>query len=529
MQVALHDGLRAVEPHGQYFEEQVRREVVERFGWQRVYQGGLRIFTTIDMPMQIAAESAVSESLKALDARRAAVAARRAVQKNVQKKAAPAPDAEPLQAALIALDPDTGHVRAMVGGRAFGDSSFNRAVQAHRQPGSAFKPFVYAAALESGYTPATVIDRLNDPIDTLQGAWTPEDEHSAAGSMSLRAGLRMSSNRAAVRLLEDVGIPKTVQYAKNMGVGEVPSVPSLALGSGEVTLASMTAAYAAFANHGLVPQPVYIRRVEDREGRVLYEAHEASTQAISDATAFLMSTMLADVVNAGTAARARQLGFTLPAAGKTGTTNSFNDAWFIGYTPKLVAGVWVGFDQPRTILPNGFAADVAVPVWAAFMKTATRGDKPAWFTPPSGVTTANVCRLSGKLATDGCQLAEVIDEHGRIDRRSMVYTEYFAAGTEPTAFCDLHPTHGIFSKIAGLFGTGTDRPAPPPIEETGLPPSSTSAAAPAAMRSAGQVEIAPPPPKKKRGFWSKVFGLGKDERSDDRTDQSKPPKKKGGE
>jgi len=523
--VALHDSLRAVDPHGQYFKEQVRREVVERFGWQRVYQGGLRVFTTIDMPTQIAAESAVAESLQALDGRRAALAARRAA----QKKTAPALDTDRLQAALIALNPETGHVRAMVGGRDFTDSSFNRAVQAHRQPGSAFKPFVYAAALESGYTPATIIDHLNDPIDTLQGAWTPEDEHSAAESMSLRAGLRMSSNRAAVRLLQDVGIPKTVQYAKTMGVGEVPSVPSLALGSGEVTLSTMTAAYAAFANHGLVPQPIFIRRVEDREGRVLYEAHEESTRAISDTTAFLMSTMLADVVNAGTATRARQLGFTLPAAGKTGTTNGFNDAWFIGYTPKLVAGVWVGFDQPKTILPNGFAADVAVPVWAKFMKAATRGDKPDWFTPPSGVTTANVCRLSGKLATDGCQQVDVVDDHGQLERRSMVYTEYFAPGTAPTAYCDLHPTRGIFGKVAGLLGGGDDRPAPPRADEVGVPPASTASSAQAPVLSTGEGDMTPPPKKKKRGFWSKLLGLGKDDPADDNAGQDKAPKKKGGE
>jgi membrane carboxypeptidase/penicillin-binding protein len=475
--------------------------------------------------MQIAAESAVADSLHAPDARRAALAARRAA----QKKSAPVVDTDKLQAALIALDPETGHVRAMIGGRDFTDSSFNRAVQAHRQPGSAFKPFVYAAALESGYTPATIIDHLNDPIDTLQGAWTPEDEHSGAESMSLRAGLRMSSNRAAVRLLQDVGIPKTVQYAKNMGVGELPSVPSLALGSGEVTLSSMTAAYAAFANHGLVPQPMFIRRVEDREGRVLYEAHEESARAISETTAFLMSTMLADVVNAGTANRARQLGFTLPAAGKTGTTNGFNDAWFIGYTPTLVAGVWVGFDQPKTILPNGFAADVAVPVWAKFMKAATRGDKPAWFTPPSGITTANVCRLSGKLATDGCQQADVVDEHGQLERRSMVYTEYFAPGTAPTAYCDLHPTRGIFGRLAGLLGGSDDRPAPPRAEEVGLPPASAVSPARAPVGSTGEGDVTPPPKKKKRGFWSKLLGLGKDDPADDKTGQDKTPKKKGGE
>src|SRR5207253_11458917 len=202
-----------------------------------------------------------------------------------------------------------------------------------------------------------------------------------------------SSNRAAVRLLQEVGIRKTVQYAKTMGVGDVPAVPSLALGSGEVTLQTMTAAYAAFANHGLVPQPMLIRRAEDQDGRVLYKADESSTRAVSDVTAFLMSTMLADVINAGTGARARRLGFTLPAAGKTGTTNDFNDAWFVGYTPHLAAGVWVGFDQPHTIVPNGFAADIAVPAWATFMKAATKNDKPEWLLPPPGISTATVCRI----------------------------------------------------------------------------------------------------------------------------------------
>ena len=154
----------------------------------------------------------------------------------------------------------------MIGGRDFGKSRFNRAVQARRQPGSAFKPFVYAAALEAGFTPASVIDRLNDPIATPEGDWVPDDGHSTEDAMTLRTGLRTSSNRAAVRLLQEVGIPNTVQYARMLGVGDVPSVPSLALGSGEVTLESMTAAYAAFANQGKVPSPLTIRRVEDRDG-----------------------------------------------------------------------------------------------------------------------------------------------------------------------------------------------------------------------------------------------------------------------
>jgi len=379
-------------------------------------------------------------------------------------------------------------------------------VQAKRQPGSAFKPFLYAAALEAGYTPAIVIDNLDEPVETLQGAWTPEDEHLDSDSISLRTALRTSSNRAAVRLIQLIGIPKTVQYAKNLGVGDVPSVPSLALGSGEVTLQSMTAAYAAFANHGEVPQPMLIRRVEDREGRVLYAATESVHRAITDTTAFLMSTMMADVINAGTGARARSAGFTLPAAGKTGTTNDFNDAWFVGYTPSLVAGVWVGFDQPHTILPNGFAGDVAVPIWAAFMKGATKGDKPAWFTPPAGIVTANVCRLSGKLAADGCDNVEVQEKDGHLVRRSMIYTEYFVRGTQPTTTCDLHPTHNILGAIASVF-KNEEKPAPPHIEDTGIPPQTAA--------TSGVAPEPPPPspstaetPKKKRGFWSRVFGGG---------------------
>jgi penicillin-binding protein 1A len=506
----LKDDLRADEPHGQYFKEQVRRELVDRFGWQRVYQGGLRVYSTIDMPMQVAADAAVAAGLASLDERRAAVAKRR-------KQALPADEA-PLQAALIALEPDTGHVRAMTGGRNFDDSHFNRAVQARRQPGSAFKPFVYAAALETGYTPSTLIENLNAPIPTLQGEWTPEDEHSTSDSMSLRAALRTSSNRAAVRLLQDVGIPKTVQYAKAMGVGDVPSVPSLALGSGEVTLQSLTAAYAAFANRGVVPKPVLVRRVEDREGHVLFAAEEKGDRAITEVTAYLMANMMADVINAGTAARARTLGFTLPAAGKTGTTNDYNDAWFVGFTPSLVAGVWVGFDQPHTILPGGFAADVAVPLWASFMKTATKGAKPEWFQAPAGIVTANVCRMSGKLATEGCEHADVIDDDGHLTRRSLVYTEYFARGTQPTTTCDIHASRGIFGSIAAAI-TGAEKPPAPHLEDTGLPPKTTATTGTAEPATTTTAQKAEEPPKKKRGFWSRVFGVGKDDDKD--RDQNK--------
>jgi penicillin-binding protein 1A len=309
-----------------------------------------------------------------------------------------------------------------------------------------------------------------------------------------------------------------------MGIGDVPSVPSLALGSGEVTLQSMTAAYAAFENHGLVPQPVLIRRVEDLDGTVLYESQDSSTRAISDTTAFMMSSMLADVINAGTGSRARSLGFTLPAAGKTGTTNDFNDAWFVGYTTKLVTGVWVGFDQPHTILPGGFAADVAVPMWAKFMKIATRDDKPEWLEAPAGITTAIVCRLSGKLATDGCQDAQVVGPTGQLERRSMVYTEYFARGTEPTSYCDQHPTHGLMTKLAGFFGATEKPAAPPPRADDVFVPGQS-----AASTVVPAVDDPPAaPPKKKRGFWSRLFGGGKNDAAEKQDATPSPKKKSGG-
>ena len=350
--------------------------------------------------------------------------------------------------------------------------------------------------------------------------------------MSLRAALRTSSNRAAVRLLQDVGIPKTVNYARTMGVGDVPSVPSLALGSGEVTLQSMTAAYAAFANGGEVPKPITIRRVEDRDGRVLFAAEESLTAAITPTTAFLMTSMLSDVINAGTGARARSTGFTLPAAGKTGTTNDFKDAWFVGFTPSLIAGVWVGYDQPHTIARNGFAGDIAVPMWASFMKTATRGDKPQPFKAPSGVVTASVCRLSGKLANDGCEDVEVVDEKGGHARRSMVYTEYFARDTVPNDVCDLHSRRNFLGAVASIFRDDGGAATAPRVDDAGLPP----AGGPATASTSGNVAAVDPatataaePPKKKRGFWSKVFGIGKDDdKRDEKSDKNeKNDKNKG--
>ena len=367
--VAIRDGLRASEGFGEYFKAEVRRQLVERFGAVRVSEGGLQVYTTIDPAVQRAAEAAIESSMNEID--------------RTLPKGKGGVVQEPLQAALIAIDTATGGVRALVGGRDFTASSYNRAMLARRQPGSAFKPFVYTAAVESGYGPDDTIEDLDEPA-LANAAWDPDDEHLTEDSVTLRDGLRLSSNRAAVRLLGEVGLGKTLKSARAFGFDDLPNVPSVALGSGEVTLAAITSAYTAFANGGTITPPSMIRKVVDADGVVLFEAAETSRQVIRPITAYIMADMLRGVIDAGTGSAARRYGFTLPAGGKTGTTNDYKDAWFVGFTPSIAAGVWIGFDQPRTIRRGGYASELAVPLWGRFMKAATRGDKAAWVKRPAG-------------------------------------------------------------------------------------------------------------------------------------------------
>ena len=376
--VEIYDGLRAAEPYGRYFKEEVRRQLVRRFGAERVAQGGLRVFTTINLEMQRAADAAVEQGLVAIEK-----TIRPSTPLRAGKNAAPG---EPLQAALVSIDPANGHVLAMVGGRDFVKSSFNRATLAKRQPGSAFKPFIYAAAVEGGLGPDDLIEGLYEPVDATNVSWSPDDEHVFEDAVTLREGLRLSSNRAAVRLMETVGVRKAVRAASAFGFGDLPVVPSVALGAGEVTLTAITSAYGAFANGGAVYPSTLIRRVEDADGQVLFEGRELPQQAIRPVTAYLMAGMLRGVIDAGTGYRARQLGFSLPAGGKTGTTNDYRDAWFIGFTPSIVTGVWVGHDQPQTIRRNGYASELAVPMWTRYMKAATKGHKAQWVGRPRGAT-----------------------------------------------------------------------------------------------------------------------------------------------
>ncbi len=392
---------------GLHFMEAVRRQVMQRFGAEDVLRGGLRIYTTVDMALQNHAEEAIAHRLAAIDKTRT------------------------LEGALVAIDPTTGEVLALVGGRDFHNSSFNRATQANRQPGSAFKPLLFAAALEQGYTPSSIVTGMDTPIQTVQGAWLPSGEHEADG-YTLRQALTVSSNRAAVRVMQLIGVTTTQTYARRLGIrSPLPAVASLALGTGEVTLLDLTSAYGVFANSGTAAPHTLIRRIEDRDGNVIWQSslEQRPYRAVREGTAYLMSSMMADVMNRGTGNRARRDGFTLPAAGKTGTTDDYGDAWFVGYTPGLVAGVWFGHDAKKTIMNRGFAGTVAVPAWAEFMKKATKGRKPEWFQMPSDVERMSVCRKSGLRASAACRIAYTEDPGGN------VYSDYFLTGTGPYETC----------------------------------------------------------------------------------------------
>ena len=444
---------------GAWFQEEVRRQLVAMFGADRVLRGGLRVHSTYDSTLQAAAEQAIRSRIDDIARRH-----RRAAN---------------LQGSLVAMDPATGDVLALVGGRDFAESSFNRATQARRQAGSAFKPILYAAALERGYAPGSLLRDLDVPIESADASdvWLPGGEHEE-DEYTLRGALKVSSNRAAAQLIQQVGVNTTIYYAHRLGIDSaLPTVPSLALGTGEVTLMELTAAYGVFANQGLLATPRLITRVDDADGTVIWSAPIDTRRAISETNAFLMSSMLSDVVSSGTAAGARSAGFKLPAGGKTGTTDDYADAWFIGYTPHLVAGVWFGLDIPAPIMQRGFAGVVAVPAWARFMKAATTGAKPDWYAVPQDVEKVAICRRSGARANENCRhalpaplpIAET-DANGLSwplatpkkppTFEESVYEDYFPIGLVPPELCPIHPG------AAGIASDASTAPGYTPITVT---------------------------------------------------------------
>ena len=450
---------------GLYFQEELRRQLFALFGADRVLRGGLRVYSTYDPELQREAESAVLTRIAEIVKSR--------------------PAARDLQGSFVAMDPATGDVRALVGGSDFKSSSFNRATQARRQAGSAFKPIIYAAALERGYSPGTLLHDLDAPIASGNGTWLPGGGHEEA-EYTLRGALKVSSNRAAAQLLQQIGISTAIYYAQRLGIeSQLPMVPSLALGTGDVTLLGLTTAYSAFANQGSVASPRLITRVEDSGGVTIYTAGERHRQAISPTTAYLMSSMLSDVISGGTGSAARAAGFKFAGSGKTGTTDNYADAWFVGYTPHLVAGIWFGLDRPAPIMRGGFAGVVAVPAWGRFMRAATAHDKPDWYAMPADVEKVAICRLSGARATDACrhqadvytvardgappQLVPVDALFDRDDQKAVrtlaageppVYEDLFAVGSVPAEICPLHNPSSDIASSPSAAGSFVSSPSP---------------------------------------------------------------------
>jgi penicillin-binding protein 1A len=391
-----------------YFVEYVRQKVEERFGSSILYSGGLNIYTSLNDDLQTYAEEAISSGLQNIESHRKTLGH------------------TPLQAAMIVLDPATGHIRAMVGGRDFSKSQFNRALQALRQPGSAFKPIIYAAALEQGYSPSELLDDspLTIKIDRKR-TWSPENfTHTYQGPVTLRKALVQSLNVPTIRLLEKIGIDHTIQYARKLGIrSPLSHYLPLALGSSSLTLAELTSAYAVFANHGIKLGPISILSITDSTGQVLFMNDALPEQVMKPEAAYLTTYLLEGVILQGTGWKARDLG--RPAAGKTGTTNDYRDAWFIGYTPNLVAGVWVGYDDQQSIGPKETGARAALPIWLDFMKKATAERTAEDFSVPDDVVFRQTDPRTGLLSTDKC---------------SQSIREAYLPGTEPSRYCDEQAT-----------------------------------------------------------------------------------------
>jgi 1A family penicillin-binding protein len=380
------------------------RELVEKTVGDRSRRGEIAVYTTFDVKAQQAGERAVRDRAAAIG--------------------------RGTQGAMVALDPATGAILAMVGGTGPARTGFNRAMLAKRQPGSAFKPFVYAAALEAGYSPATMVD--DEPIQLVDAGrvWEPSNSNDTyAGAITLRSALARSANAATVRVSQDVGVNRVAALAKRLGVtSPLNPVPSLALGSGEVTPFELVTAYAPFANGGWKVQPWMVDSIAVG-GKTAYRGEEAiqpkrRTQVIDSITAFLVTSMLRSVVDEGTGYFVRNAGIWGPVAGKTGTTNNGADVWFVGYTPTMLAGFWFGNDTPKTLGRGASGGRLAVPAWASFYRRGWQeqenGD--GW-EAPDGIVAEEIDPETGLLAGNWCPTTRI---------------EYFRDGTQPTEYCEGH-------------------------------------------------------------------------------------------
>jgi penicillin-binding protein 2D len=384
-----------------YYLAHIRNKLIERYGADIIERGGVEVTTAMDLTLQRQAERFLREGVGRISPK--------------------------LQGALLAMDPNTGDVRAVVGGADFKRSPYNRAFFAKRQPGSAIKPLIYAAALGKGFTAGSIWN--DDPVvypRTEQETWSPRNygnEHY--GNLSLRKALAYSNNIITVKLLETIGVPDFVRFAGTLGLPlRSPNDLSLALGTDEVSLSDLMLAYAPLANGGSRPEPRTIIRIYKRHQNSWTEIPPAVHPALSPEIAYVVTSMLKDVLVYGTAKSL--LGFSQehPAAGKTGTTDDYRDAWFIGYTPQLITGLWAGYDKP-TSMGKGFTGGaICAPIWGRFMRSAL-AEKPAGdFPKPDSVVYVLIDPTTGGLATLDCPKRQ---------------EEFYIAGSEPTGYC---PDHG---------------------------------------------------------------------------------------
>lgn len=382
-----------------YFLAMVKEYLIERYGERMVFQGGLRIHTTLDLDLQQAANKAYNQVTQNWD-----------------------PE---LQAALVAVDTSSGQIRALIGGRDYAASNYNRAY-ARRQPGSTFKPFMYSLAIESGFTAADQIQCEEVEFKLVTGdIYKPTDygdEPYHWKSFTLKEAVMISDNVVAVQVNNILGPKQTATYAEKFGFPNLQPVLSLPLGSNEVTPVSMAAAYSVFANQGIYNEPVYILRVEDANGAVLEEHKPNAQRIISPENAYIITNMLQGVMESGgTGAHLRNIIGNAPAAGKTGTTDEFKDAWFVGYTPRVCCAVWVGYDRDKNV--NSAGGVVAGPIWANFMAAVIGKYGAVDFEKPKSVEVINTCLDSGQVATQACP------------RTSEMA---FLKGTEPDNICYYH-------------------------------------------------------------------------------------------
>jgi penicillin-binding protein 1B len=377
---------------------------------------GLRIFTSLDLHLQRLAERSLSEGLKRLEAKYPAL--RRRGQE------------DSLEGAVVVIRPQTGEIKAMAGGRNYQKSQFNRVFQAKRQPGSIFKPFVYLAALMYGaengrkFTAMTKVDDSPFTWEYDRQEWKPGNYNDEFfGTVTVRRALEKSLNSATARIAREVGIRRVRDLAQRLGIqSSLPAVPSLALGAAEVTPLEVAVAFSTLANNGVRTRPLTVKQVLAPDARVLEKRDVRVEKIVSAQMAFLINHLLKGVLDRGTADSARRAGFTRPAAGKTGTTNDYKDAWFVGYTPDLLTVVWVGFDNQSKLGLSGSQA--ALPIWTDFMIRATAGTPVTDFVAPPGIKFVDVDPISGQLATPSC---------------TSVIREAFIEGEEPSVTCALHP------------------------------------------------------------------------------------------